>query len=157
MVFRLPGCLKALVHSTVLFSLCLLQQGPVYGQIINQSSLLDGEIHGRVRATQGAALSGIEVTISGPNSETAKVSTTDDTGAFVFSSLLPGTYQIRVSGASLEPWISGDVVLGAGERRDISVTPTGIPTINTTVDVTATLKDVAEAQVQEEEKQRILG
>jgi hypothetical protein len=157
MVFRLPGCLRAVAHSTALFSLCLLLQGFVYAQITNQSSMSDSEIHGTVRATQGAALSGVQVTILSSSSETTRVSTTDDSGAFVFSGLLPGTYQIRVSGASLEPWVSGDVLLGAGERREVSVTPTGIPTMNTTVDVTATLKDVAEAQVQEEEKQRILG
>jgi hypothetical protein len=70
---------------------------------------------------------------------------------------MPGTYRIQVSGASLQGWISGDVVLNAGERREVAVTPTGIPTTNTTVDVRATLRDVAAAQVHEEEKQRILG
>jgi hypothetical protein len=117
----------------------------------------EGEIHGTVRATQGAALSSVQVTLLGSNGETVKVSTTDNDGGFVFSSLTPGTYRIRVSGASLQLWVSGDVLLGAGERREIAVTPTGLPTTNTTVDVNATLRDVAEAQVREEEKQRILG
>jgi hypothetical protein len=59
--------------------------------------------------------------------------------------------------AGLEPLVSHEVVLGAGERRELTIIGTRIPTTSTTVHVTATLNEVAQAQVQEQEKQRVLG
>jgi hypothetical protein len=57
----------------------------------------------------------------------------------------------------LEPFASVPVVVAAGEKRELPVVAMRIATKTTKVDVVATLNDVAQAQVNSEEKQRILG
>jgi hypothetical protein len=64
---------------------------------------------------------------------------------------------VKIEAAGVEPFASATVVLGAGERRALPIVARRIPTKRTTVDVTASLNDVAQAQVKEQEQQRILG
>jgi hypothetical protein len=115
-------------------------------------------IAGSVRDAHGAAVPGVQVTLGAENNALARTTTADSTGAFLFAGLPPGTYQVRVNAAAgVEPAISAAVVLGAGEKRDLLIVGMRIPTTRTTVEVEATRNEVAQAQVREQEKQRILG
>jgi hypothetical protein len=97
------------------------------------------------------------VTLVGQDNTANRVVTSDDNGAFKFADLPAGTYRVRINVTDLEPFASAPVVLGAGEKRELPVMAMRIATKTTTVGVVATLNDVARAQVQAEEKQRILG
>jgi Carboxypeptidase regulatory-like domain len=115
-------------------------------------------IAGAVRDAHGAAVPGIRMTLVGQNNAVDRVVTADSKGAFTFAELLPGIYQVKITAVGgLEPYVSAVVVLGAGERRELPIVGTRIPTTSTSVNVVATLNEIAQAQVQEQEKQRVLG
>jgi hypothetical protein len=118
---------------------------------------------GSVRNDHGSTVSGVRVTLVGqedsptPVLTTKPVVTTNPDGSFAFEGLLPGTYRVKIDAAGLEPFTSDPVILGASEKRELPVTVALLPMKNTTVEVNATLAQVAQAQVKEEEQQRILG
>jgi len=114
-------------------------------------------IAGIVRDSNGAAVPGVQVTLVGQNNAVDAVVIADSKGAFTFADLSPGSYRVKIAAAGLEPSVSAEVVLSAGERGDLPIVVMRIPTKTTTIDVVATLNEVAQAQVKEQEKQRVLG
>jgi hypothetical protein len=76
---------------------------------------------------------------------------------FTFSNLIAGTYTLKIAGAGLEPPVTAEVVLAAGERLEVPIVGTRIPTTSTTVHVISTPNEVAQAQVRQQETQRIIG
>jgi hypothetical protein len=117
-------------------------------------------IAGTVRDALGAAVSGVRVTLVGQNNAVDRVVTADSKGAFTFAELVPGTYLVNITAvAGLEPFVASAVVvvLGVGERRELPIVGTRIPTTSTSVNVVATLTEIAQEQVREQEKQRELG
>jgi hypothetical protein len=114
-------------------------------------------IAGTVRDAHGAVIAGIPVTLAEQNNHAKRSATTDSNGAFTFAGLIPGTYLVKIDVAGLEPFVSAAVVIGAGEKQQLPIVMVRIPTQRTTVQVTATLDEVAHALVQEQEKQRVLG
>jgi len=117
-----------------------------------------GSIAGTIRDAHGAVVPDVRVMLIGLNNAVEQVVSADSKGAFTFDELAPGTYRVKIAAAAgLEPLVSDEVVLGAGERHELTIIGTRIPTTSTTVHVTATLNQVAQAQVQEQEKQRVLG
>jgi Carboxypeptidase regulatory-like domain len=118
---------------------------------------MPGAIAGTVRDSSGGAMVGVQVKLIAQNGTSGKVSTTDTDGAFVFGDLVPGVYQVKINAIGLTPWASGELALSSGERRQLQAVTIDIPTTKSTVNVEATLRDVAEAQVAGEEKQRVLG
>jgi hypothetical protein len=114
-------------------------------------------VSGAVRDPQGAALAGLWVTVAGQDNALRRLIKTDSNGAFTFDELLPGAYQVTIDSLGIEPFTSAPVILSAGERGDLPIVVVRIPTKVTTIDVTATLREVAQEQVKQEEEQRILG
>ncbi len=114
-------------------------------------------VAGTVLDSGGAAVPGARVTLIAPGDTVPRVAITDSQGAFTLTGLPPGTYQVRVSVAGMEPVASATVVLGAGEKHDLPIVVVRLATRHTTVYVNATLNEVAREQVQEQEQQRILG
>lgn len=112
---------------------------------------------GTVRDAHGAVIPGISVMLAGQNNAVNRALTADNKGAFAFTGLSSGTYRVSINVAGLEPFVSTEVVLGAGEKRQLPIIMMRIPGQTTTVHVNATLNEVAQAQVQEQEKQRVLG
>ena len=79
---------------TVLF--CLLATMPiVYGQSVT------GQISGNVVDAAGAVIPGAAVTLTNDLSQQVHSFTTDSNGSFVFTSLVPGNYSLKVTQAGL--------------------------------------------------------
>jgi hypothetical protein len=114
-------------------------------------------LSGTVLDQGGAAVPGVRVTLVTPGDMVPHVATTDTSGAFTLMGLPPGTYQVKIDGVGIEPFASETVVLDAGAKPELPILASRLPTKNTTLDVTATLNDVAREQVHEQEQQRILG
>ncbi len=166
LVFFLGGlstCLRAQETASNSVSNLVLQdasrpgnevQSPGSEAVQAQSS---ASIAGTVRDAQGALVPGVQVTLVGQNNAVDRMLTADSKGAFTFAELAPGTYHLKISAVGREPSLLVEVVLGAGERRELPIVGTRIPTTSTTVHVVATPNEVAQAQVREQEKQRVLG
>lgn len=114
-------------------------------------------IAGTVRDSRGTLLAGVGVTLLGEDNAVDRVVTADDNGAFTFTDLPAGTYRVKINVTGLEPFVSAPVIVGIGETRELAAVAMRVSTKTTTVNVVATVNDVARAQVQQEEEQRILG
>jgi hypothetical protein len=142
--------------------ICYLTMLALVGQISAQTKQLDesvpsalGSIAGTVQDEDGVAMAGIRVTLAGPNNAVDQAVTTNSEGAFTFAELVPGIYQVRVAAAGLQRPVTAEVEVGAGERREVPIVGMRIGT--TTANVVATLNEVAQSQVEAQEKQRVLG
>ena len=126
-------------------------QIPVSGSVPQASA----SIAGTVRDEDGAVVAGARVTLAGPNNAMDREATADSSGAFTFSELVPGIYRVKVAAAGLDRPVIAEVVLGAGERRELPIIGTHI--LTTTVHVVASPDEVAQSQVEAQETQRVLG
>ena len=116
-----------------------------------------GSIAGSVRNAHGEAVLGASITVIGQDVSFNRVLLVDSHGGFAFTELGPGNYKVTINTAHSAQPVSVDVMLRAGERRELPIIGTHIATSSTTVQVMAGLGDVAQAQVKQQEKQRILG
>lgn len=114
-------------------------------------------IMGTVHGPTGVALSGIAVTLAGQDNGVHRVAASESTGTFKFIDLPPGVYRVAINATGFAPYTSAAVSLNAGELRELPIVNIRLPATTATVDVTATVHQVAQAQVQEQEKQRVLG
>jgi hypothetical protein len=112
-------------------------------------------IAGTVRDADGLAVPGARVTLAPPNNGVDREVTTDSGGAFAFSELVPGVYRLEVSEVGLDRPVTAEVMLGAGEKRELPIIGTRI--LTTTVHVVASVDEVAQSQVAAQETQRVLG
>lgn len=112
-------------------------------------------IAGTVRDAEGIAVPGARVTLAAPNNGIDREATADSSGAFAFSELVPGVYRLTISEVGLDRPVTAEMVLGAGERRELPIIGTRIHT--TTVQVVASPNEVAQAQVEAQETQRVFG
>ena len=116
-----------------------------------------GSISGTVRDIPGIPVLAARVTLLGQDNASVRVITGDANSGFVFSGLRSGTYRIKVEAAGLEPFTSSEIVLTGAEKREVPVAMVRMAVKNTTVDVVATLPEVAQAQIELQEEQRIFG
>ena len=114
-------------------------------------------ISGTLRDAHGSPRPGVLLTLTGPGNAEDRTVTADSEGVFTFSNLIAGTYTLKIAGAGLEPPVTAEVVLAAGERLEVPIVGTRIPTTSTTVHVISTPNEVAQAQVRQQETQRIIG
>jgi hypothetical protein len=81
---------------------------------------------------------------------------TDGEGLFSFAGVAPGPFQLTVTSAGFTPQTSSGT-LHSGENYDVPPITLVLAAANTEVRVTFTRSELAEAEIKDEEKQRILG
>lgn len=83
---------------------------------------LYGSIVGSVTDPQGAALPGVSVTITNTGTGLKLDTTTDDTGAYIFRNLLPGTYDMALSLKGFKEMQQAGVIVTAGNPKRVDTT-----------------------------------
>jgi hypothetical protein len=116
-----------------------------------------GVIVGTVVDPTGQPVANAEVNVRGQLLPAPRSTKTDAQGKFRIGGLGSGNYTVTVFATHFLNTTAPTVVLGNGEVYQISITATPIPQSSTTVEVTATEKEIATAQLHLEEKQRMLG
>ena len=114
-------------------------------------------VSGIIRDAYGNAVPEVRVSIVRQNESIVGVGKADNKGNFTFTGLTPDTYRIKIDKPGLKPFASAEVVLGAGDKPELLIVAQLLPKTITTVNVSATLTEIAQEQVKEEEKQRIFG
>ena len=113
-------------------------------------------LHGVVTDRAGSVYEGARVTLTmdGPPSQ-SRSAITDGQGRYLFDSLPPGHYKLTVSaGGFAAQALTGDI--SAGQSRELPAVVLLISS-STQVQVTANLYDIAQAQIELQEQQRVLG
>ena len=113
-------------------------------------------LSGRVTDSRGMGIPGAFVRLTAPGvAERELIS--DDEGLFTFQAVTPGTFSLTVSGPGLQTYTAPSIHLAPNQT--LSLPPIAVTLVGETavVQVTATPTEIAEAQVQQEEKQRVFG
>lgn len=117
-----------------------------------------GSIHGIAAGTAGEVYEGVSVTLTqdAPNAAAPRTQTTGADGAFTFTGVAPGPFHLTLASRGfITQTISG--VLHAGESFDAHTIVLTMAATTSSVRVTASQQEIAQAQLNTEEKQRVLG
>ena len=116
---------------------------------------IPGNISGTVLDQSGAPVAGAEVTLVRENQASNQQIVGDD-GQFSFANVSPGAFQLKINAAGLAgQTISG--VLHSGENYVAPQTSLRVATALTSVRVEPPPVEVAEMQIKDQEKQRVLA
>jgi carboxypeptidase family protein len=115
-----------------------------------------GTINGSIVDASGAAVVGAQVKLTREGQVPAQSALTGDEGEFSFAEMAPGPFQLTISA----PGFAAQTSSGTLHPGEIFVVPQislTVATAVTEVRVSPPLVEIAEAQIKEEEKQRVLG
>jgi Carboxypeptidase regulatory-like domain len=115
-----------------------------------------GSISGTVVDPSGASITGALVKLTREGQSSSTEALTDDNGQFSLSNVAPGPFQLTITSAGLAAQeFSG--IMSPGEAYVTPLILLTIPTQVTEVHVGLTQDELAEVQIKEQEKQRVLG
>ncbi|MGA9974630.1 MAG: carboxypeptidase-like regulatory domain-containing protein, partial [Candidatus Sulfotelmatobacter sp.] len=117
-----------------------------------------GNISGTVVDQSGAVVAGAQVklTSTGEAQSPAHETVTGDNGEFSFANIAPGAFQLTVTSAGFATQTSSGM-LGPGEVHLVPQIALTIAANTSDVQVNLSRIEVGEAQVKDEERQRVLG
>lgn len=125
--------------------------------LAGQSALAQetGSIQGKVTDTSGAPVLGAVVTVT--DAATSRTTATDGQGAFRISSLPAGNYNVKISANGLADWTASNVPASPDSESKPLLAVMRIAPAVTSVTVGLPPQEVAQAQLKQEEKQRVLA
>ncbi len=94
-------------------------------------------ISGTVQDASGGVIPGAQVTLTNQATNESRTETTNDTGLYVFPSLVPSTYSLKASVKGFQPKQITDIALHAGDVRTIPALALAVGTSTLTVTVSA--------------------
>lgn len=115
-----------------------------------------GSITGIVIDPTGAGVAGARVKLTREDQTPVEEAVCDEDGRFAFANVAPGPFQIAITAEGFSPQASS-AVLQPGERRVMPQIALALATAVTEVRVVPPRVEVAEDQIKEQEKQRVLG
>jgi hypothetical protein len=113
-------------------------------------------ISGVVADVADALVPGAIVTLLDNGKVIAETKSEQD-GRFEFKDVPPGTYRIKIAALGLQAFASNTINLKPGERFELPTTALPIATANQSVDVVLTQSQVADQELADETKQRVLA
>jgi Carboxypeptidase regulatory-like domain len=116
----------------------------------------DGSLEGTVLDQTGAVAVGAKVRLTRPDDKGVQEASSGDDGQFAFSNLDPGPFQLSVSA----PGFRTSTFNGELQAGQVFLVPTivlNVTPASTTVSVGLTTEQVAQVQIKQQEKQRVLG
>jgi Carboxypeptidase regulatory-like domain len=115
-----------------------------------------GSVSGRVVDQLGAAIGGARVKLTSKDSAASQETMTDEDGRFVLVNIAPGNFDLTITSAGLTTQTVA-VAVHPGEAYAAPQITMMVAPATTQVQVVAPKEEVAEAEVKEEEKQRVFG
>ena len=116
----------------------------------------EGTIQGVVVDESEAAVPDAAVRLEARGPNVTRTAKTADDGSFALSEVRPGEYSVTVTRDGFEAW-HGAATLGNDGRLRLPAITMKVVAASTSVEVRASTREIAEAQLQLEEKQRVLG
>ncbi len=115
-----------------------------------------GSISGTVRDRGGDIIPGALVTLIPPDPTHPESTQAGSDGTFLFAGVRSGPYKLTIDSPGFDPW-TGSATLGRGETLAIPEIALAISPVTSAIEVRASGRDIAEAQMSLAEKQRVLG
>jgi Carboxypeptidase regulatory-like domain len=115
-----------------------------------------GSIRGTVIDMKGAGISGANVKLTRQDQSVSQEVTTGDDGQFAFENVAPGAFQLAITSTGFAAQtVPGK--LGTGESCTVPQITLSMATYVTEVKVELTPVEIAQEQIQDQEKQRLFG
>jgi hypothetical protein len=124
------------------------------GQAAAQPST--GSINGTVVDGSGAVVSGARVKLSRAGDARSQEVLSANNGSYTFANVPPGDFQVTVTAASFAPKTFAGI-LQPGQAFEAPPTVLGVGEANVVVQVGGSVEEVAQAQIKEQEKQRVIA
>jgi hypothetical protein len=121
------------------------------------SGLLSGTISGTVLDSNGAVVSGAELTLETIGAPRKRTAVSDAMGYFRFPGVPAGSYALNIRAQGFAPWTETAIPMQPGSDLDLPEIILKVASASTDVVVTFSTHELAAEQVRIEEKQRILG
>ncbi|MGD0957279.1 MAG: carboxypeptidase-like regulatory domain-containing protein [Candidatus Acidiferrales bacterium] len=115
-----------------------------------------GNISGTVVDRTGAAVAGARVKLTREDQSPSQEVLSGDDGQFSFANIAPGPFQLAITAAGFATQTSSGI-LHSGEAYIVPQIALAVATVITEVRVTPPPAEVAEEQIKDQEKQRVLG
>ena len=115
-----------------------------------------GTISGSVVDRTGAIVAGATVKLSREGASARQEATSDSDGQFFFASIVPGTFQLTITSPGFATQTSSGT-LHLGEDYVAPPITLVVASAATEVQVSLSPREEAEAEIKDEEKQRVLG
>lgn len=114
------------------------------------------QVQGIVQDTQGSPIPGATVVLTAPGKLKERTTTASNDGSFTFAGLPQGDFRLIVTAAGLDPYTSAEFPVRAGAIVQAPKIALKIST-SSSVNVYANSEQVAQAQIQGQEQQRVFG
>src|SRR5262245_47445013 len=124
--------LKAISLAASFLLLSLVFTPTLRGQVERAS------IIGKITDNTGAAMAGVEVTVTNEATNTNLRVTSDDAGAFTAVNLIPGSYSVNASAKGFRPVVFRNFVLQVGQSARLDMTME-LGSVEQTVEVTGAI------------------
>lgn len=102
-----------------------------------QAQTTTGQISGSVVDTTAQVIVNAKVTLRNEGTGDRRTTTTNETGAFVFPALVPGTYAVRVESEGFNATEQTGIVLTANERRALGNLELKVGSVSESISVQA--------------------
>jgi hypothetical protein len=119
------------------------------GSLCAQSSVLSGEIAGRVADNAGQSIRGARITLTDPSHGVTRTAVTDDAGVFRILAVPPGAYELRAEAAKFRPQTVAALPAVVGETTRLDITLESAALAAFSVEATARTPIVALEQTQQ--------
>ncbi|MGI4829895.1 MAG: carboxypeptidase-like regulatory domain-containing protein [Janthinobacterium lividum] len=116
-----------------------------------------GSISGLITDVNGGVVPGALIAVLVPQDGATHQVTAGPGGTFRLDALPVGIYKLRIEAAGLQPFQSPEIKLEAGQNYILPATALLIATSNQTVDVVMSQEQIANEELKEETRQRVLG
>ncbi len=123
---------------------------------VSTAPMVSGCIRGMVADVSEAAIPDARVILVAEDSGVRQDVRAAEDGSFVLVNVVPGTYALTVQRDGFEAW-HGAAKLGSGEQMTLPGIALMASAVSASVEVRASTREIAEAQLGLEEKQRVLG
>jgi Carboxypeptidase regulatory-like domain len=127
---------RVAVNAALLLALLLLFLPAAHAQ-------LSGSLSGIVTDPSGSVVPSAKITLTNQASQEQREVTSNKDGYFAFAAVLPGTYKVKVEVPSFKAWEQADIVMHAGDSRNLSDIRLEVGTATQTVEVVASATSIA--------------
>jgi carboxypeptidase family protein len=132
------------------------QNGPSPANAQLPDTAAPGTIHGTVVDPNGTAVAGARVILARPDQSPNQETQSGDDGQYSFVNIAPGPFQLSITAEGFASRSSAGV-LHSGENAIVPQTTLALATEVTEVRVELSPIEMAQEQIKDEEKQRVLG